>query len=188
MRRGIVPWVTIRRSPYRKAFFWRYRWVSRHCVGKDVLDIPCGMGWGTSRIRGARTLVGVDLSRDAIEEATRRYGHVARFQWGNMAALDFGESSFDVVSCLEGIEHVSKEVGDRFLAECRRVLRPGGLLLLSSPYCRTMTHSGNPYHIHEYQPDEIRIAVSSNFEIEDVAMRDVDIMTVLYLRCRVKNT
>jgi SAM-dependent methyltransferase len=184
LRRGIVPWLEIKRNPYRAAFFWRYKWVSDYCAGKDVLDVPCGMGWGTSQIRGAKSLVGLDLSEDAIREANFRYGALARFQCGDMARLAVPDSSVDVVACLEGIEHVPVEIGRCFLKESERTLRPGGLLLLSSPYCRTMEHSGNPFHIHEYQPKEIQALVSESFAIENVITQDVDIMKVLYIRCR----
>jgi 2-polyprenyl-3-methyl-5-hydroxy-6-metoxy-1,4-benzoquinol methylase len=184
LRRGIVPWIQIQRSPYRAAFFRRYKWVSEYCAGKDVLDVPCGMGWGTSQIRKAKSLVGVDLSEDAIREANRRYGTLAQFHCGDMARLDFPDSSFDVVVCLEGIEHVPVEVGRCFLKEGERTLRPGGLLLLSSPYCRTMEHSGNPFHIHEYQSNEIQALVSELFVIENIFTQDIDIMRVLYIRCR----
>ena len=96
LRRGIIPWIEVKRSPYRAAFFWRYKWVSDYSAGKDVLDVPCGMGWGTSQIRRAKSLVGLDLSEGAIQEANRRYGTLARFRCGDMTRLDFAESSFDV--------------------------------------------------------------------------------------------
>jgi SAM-dependent methyltransferase len=186
LRRGVIPWVKKQRNPYRAAFLWRYRWASQYCGGRDVLDVPCGMGWGTSLISGVRSLTGVDLCADAIAEAKRRYGHRAHFVVGDMSTLEFGDSSFDVVCCLEGIEHVPVEIGQRFLRESWRVIRADGLLLLSSPYSRTKPHSGNPFHIHEYQPDEIKGAVGKSFFVEDVITRDVGDLTVLYMRCRRK--
>ena len=101
-----------------------------------------------------------------------------------MGKLDLPAESVDVVSCLEGIEHVHVEVGRRFVAEAHRVLRMGGRLLISSPYCRTAVHSGNPFHIHEYQPDEINALINCHFKIENCERRDVDVMTVLYLTCK----
>ena len=184
LRKGILPWISKVRSPYRAAFMWRYNWVSAYCSNKDVIDVPCGMGWGTSLIRGTRSLRGYDLSPDAIDEAKSLYGKKAIFEVGDMAKLDLPDASVDVVSCLEGIEHVPVEVGQKFLAEAHRVLRPGGRLLISSPYCRTAAHSGNPYHIHEYQPEEIQLLIGSYFKIENCERRDVDVMTVLYLTCQ----
>jgi 2-polyprenyl-3-methyl-5-hydroxy-6-metoxy-1,4-benzoquinol methylase len=186
LRRGIIPSFRKHPNPYRAAFMWRYRWASQYCRGKDVLDVPCGMGWGTSLISGPRSLTGVDLNADAITEANGRYGRKAKFVVGDMGRLEFADASFDVICCLEGIEHVPVEVGHSFLRESSRVLRPEGTLLLSSPYCHTKPHSGNPFHIHEYQPDEIKGAVGKSFFVEDVITRDVDNLTVLYLRCRRK--
>jgi ubiquinone/menaquinone biosynthesis C-methylase UbiE len=186
LRFGFIPWVITERNPYKNAFLWRYRWVSQYCRHTTVLDIPCGMGWGTSLIQGAKKVVGVDISEVAVAEASRRYGKSATFKVGDMGKLDFEDRSFDVVSCLEGIEHVPVEIGKKFLDESERILRPGGILLLSSPFCRTKAHSGNPYHIHEYQPNEIKSIVSKLFSIEEIISRGVDIMTVLYMRCRVK--
>ena len=184
LRKGIIPWFSKLRSPYRAAFMWRYNWVSGYCSNKDVVDIPCGMGWGTSLIRGTRSIIGCDLSPDAVSEAKSRYGNKVRFEVGDMGKLDLPAESVDVVSCLEGIEHVPVEVGRRFVAEAHRVLRMGGRLLISSPYCRTAVHSGNPFHIHEYQPDEIHSLINGHFKIENCEWRDVDVMTVLYLTCK----
>lgn len=188
LRRGFIPWIKVEQSPYKAAFHWRYKWVSQYCNKKAVLDVPCGMGWGTSLIKGAKRITGVDISQEAVSEANHRYRNLATFKTGDMSSLAFEDESFDVISCLEGIEHVPVEIGEKFLKESERLLRPSGILLLSSPYCRTMAHSGNPYHIHEYQPDEIRAVVSGRFSIEETISRDVDVMTVLYMRCRVKKT
>jgi SAM-dependent methyltransferase len=182
------PWIRIQRSPFRAAFFWRYRWVSRYSQGMDVIDVPCGMGWGTSLIRGTRSLVGIDLDTAAIEEARHRYGKTARFLVGDMAKLPLPSRSADLISCLEGIEHVPVEIGERFLRETHRVLRSTGLLLISSPYRSDGRHSGNPYHIHEYQPEEIRELVGRWFHIEQYQSIDVSDMTVLYLTCRKRNS
>ena len=184
LRRGYIPWITRVRNPYREAFFWRYRWVSANANALDVLDVPCGMGWGTSLIQGARTIVGVDIDLPSVKEAAHRYGKYATFHQGDMGDLDFADGSFDLVSCLEGIEHVPMQTARRFLKEAARVLRPNGRLLLSSPYCRDGRHSGNQFHVHEYQTDELLEILSSNFLVEDIISREVDYLTVQYVRCR----
>jgi ubiquinone/menaquinone biosynthesis C-methylase UbiE len=184
---GLIPYWVRHKNPYREAFMWRYSWVSQYCANKDVLDVPCGMGWGTSLIRGARSLKGIDLNAEAIAEAQQRYGEHAEFGVGDMSRLQFTDSSYDVICCLEGIEHVPVDVAQQFLAEANRVLRPDGLMLISSPYCRTRAHSGNPYHIHEYRPEEIGAAVSRYFTVQETESRDVDILTVLYMKCRKRN-
>ncbi|MEZ4681894.1 MAG: class I SAM-dependent methyltransferase [Caldilineaceae bacterium] len=112
-------------------------------------------GLGTSLLTGCRSVTGVDISEDAIIEAQQRYGKGIRFIVGSMAQLEFDNNSFDIIACLEGIEHVSFDIAYQFLQESARVLRADGQLFISSPYCRTGEHSGNPYHLKEYQPDEL---------------------------------
>ncbi|HOU59621.1 MAG TPA: class I SAM-dependent methyltransferase [Kiritimatiellia bacterium] len=165
---GWLPWFSRRSNPYREALFWRYEWASQFCRGKRVLDIPCGMGWGTSLIKHAANVVGIDVSADAVNEARKRYGRHIRFEIGDMKLLKFPDASFDVVCCLEGIEHISPDAGREFLMESRRVMAPGGVLLLSSPYCKTKPHSGNPYHVHEYRPKEIQTVVEEHYLIDEI--------------------
>jgi ubiquinone/menaquinone biosynthesis C-methylase UbiE len=134
-------------------------------------------------IKGATRLVGVDVDSDSIDFASQRFGRTASFYVGSMEELDFPADSFDVVSCLEGIEHVPVPVADRFLSESYRLLGHGGELFLSSPHCTRREHSGNPYHIHEYQPDEIREKIARHFVIEEtIVQKLVDDVVVHYFR------
>ena len=180
--KGWFPWPKRTRNQYRRAMLWRYEWANQYARGKRVLEIPCGMGWGTSLIRSSRHLVGVDICPTAVAEARQRYGSRIHFQVGNMAHLEFHDASFDLVCCLEGIEHVSAEIGESFLKESWRVLAPGGTLMLTSPYCHTLQHSGNPYHLHEYLPEEICKRVQEKFEISEMFERSVDIMNIVFIR------
>ena len=180
LRYGFLPWIVVSSDPYRREFYWRYRWALTYCEGQDVLDVPCGMGWGTSLVKRTRLLIGLDVSVDAIREANRRYGRFAKFLAGDMGHLPFDANSFDVVLCLEGIEHVARSAGERFLCEASRVLRPGGKLLLSSPYPVSGKHSGNPYHLYEYPADEMRELLAENFLVRDELTRQVDSVLVTY--------
>ena len=144
----------------------------------DVLDIPSGMGWGTSLLKGCRNLVGLDISHESITEAQRRYGGKATFLVGNMNSLPFSDNAFDLISCLEGIEHVSGNVAKFFVSECSRVLRPRGLLIISSPHCTTGEHSGNPYHLKEYTPYELKTLIAPYFEIVLDEARSIDNLIV----------
>lgn len=90
--------------------------------GLDTLDLPAGNGHIVSELikRGHRA-VGGDIN-DAHE-------HFVRVDMESR--LPFEDASFDAVSCLEGIEHVLDEVA--LLREFLRILRPGGLLIISTP-------------------------------------------------------
>ncbi|MGD9200028.1 MAG: class I SAM-dependent methyltransferase [Chitinispirillia bacterium] len=172
--KGIIPWLIKVENPYRKALFWRYNFINKYCAEKDVLDIPCGMGWGTSLLKKCRTLIGVDISEEAINDAKQRYGNKASFQVGSMNQLNFSENSFDLISCLEGIEHVPIDVGTSLIAECHRVLRSEGILIISSPYCTTGEHSGNPFHVKEYKIDELTELLKPYFNVINIDSRKVD--------------
>ena len=126
---------------------------------------------------------GVDISVEAIETARSKYDEKAHFHVGSMAELDFPDDSFDVVACLEGIEHVEKTVAEKFLGETRRVLDERGVLIISSPHCNDSPHSGNPYHVHEYQPFEMRAMLCKYFRIDKELQRVVDNLTVTVFYC-----
>lgn len=98
----------------------------------DLLDVGCGDGDVTAEIRsltGAR-VTGVDVSEVAVESSKRR-GLEAYCVNVNDNALPFDDESFDVVYLAEVIEHLVRP--DHALREIRRVLRPGGHLIVSTP-------------------------------------------------------
>lgn len=169
-------------TPYSEAFYWRYNWAHKFCRNKKVLEVPCGMGWGTSLLKSAKKIDGVDISEQAINEAKKRYGNKKiDFSVGSMEQLNFIDNHFDTVVCLEGIEHVDKQIAKKFVTESHRVLKKEGLLLLSSPKHTTREHSGNPYHIYEYHLHEIIELLSGYFIVDSVVRRSVDDLNVYYL-------
>jgi hypothetical protein len=141
----------------------RYRWGAQIAAGKDVLDAGCGLGYGLEIIAagGAQSVTGVDLDPQAVAEATKRFGeHAAAIEQGDLRELPFEDASFDLAICFEAIEHV--EGAEKALAELRRVLRPDGVLIVSSPNPDAYV-GGNEFHVHEFRPAELVEAVGSLF-------------------------
>lgn len=140
----------------------RYRWAAGAVQGKEVLDAGCGVGYGAAMLAeaGAARIVGLDVSPEAIEDATVRAGSIGEFVLGDLERLPFKPRSFDVVVCFEAIEHVRRR--ELALDELRRVLRPGGVLIVSSPN-RDVYLPGNPHHVHEYTPSELHAALTKRF-------------------------
>jgi SAM-dependent methyltransferase len=137
----------------------RYWWATPWVTGREVLDAGCGVGYGTRLLaeHDPARLVGVDISAEALSHAPADSAELVE---ADLRDLPFPADSFDVVVCFEVIEHV--EGHDRVLDELRRVLRPGGTLLISSPN-RDVYAPGNPYHVHEFLPDELRGALEQRF-------------------------
>ncbi len=91
-----------------------------------VLEIGCGTGWLTAGLATLGTLVGIDLSNDAIEEARRR-GSSASFLAGDIVKMDF-PGRFDMVITVDTMAHVPDHAA--FIGKVSSVLEPGGIFLL----------------------------------------------------------
>lgn len=131
-----------------------YRWAQEVVRGKVVLDAGCGDGYGTHLLAQTATrALGVDRSTGTIAVATERYrqGNLAYRACPLERLADLGEE-FDVVCNFQVLEHL---VDPRpFLEQVRRVLRPGGCLVITTPN-KANSFVENPYHVHEYFADEL---------------------------------
>lgn len=148
--------------------FWehvhRYRFAARWVRGKAVLDIACGEGYGAASLResGAASVVGVDIAESVCEHARRRYG--LQCIVGNAEAIPLPAQSCDIVVSFETIEHVPNPA--LFLDETRRVLRPGGILILSSPNRPVYAETGppNPFHCSEMTEEDFTKLLSEKYQ------------------------
>jgi ubiquinone/menaquinone biosynthesis C-methylase UbiE len=136
----------------------RYAWAAQLVPGRRVLDAGCGLGYGTALLAnaGASTVTGVDVAAAVVEVARGRVPAGVELVEGDVHELPFPDGSFDAVVCFEVIEHV--EDSARVIGELARVLAPGGVLLVSSPN-RDVYVPGNPHHVHEFTPEELRAAL-----------------------------
>lgn len=152
-----------------------YRFAARLVAGASVLDAGCGEGYGADLLAGsAREITGIDLEEPVLARAGARYPQV-RFVRGDLEAMPF-ERRFEAVVTLQVIEHLPHPAA--FLAECRRVLRPGGLLIVATPNRLTFSPDGvvrNPFHTIEFAPDDLRSAMGRHFE-------DIELMGVFHAR------
>ncbi|MFF5992253.1 class I SAM-dependent methyltransferase [Prauserella flavalba] len=146
-----------------------YRALLPYCTDATVLEAGCGEGYGAALIaRHARRVLALDYDEQAIAHVGRRYPGVGPVR-GNLAFLPVGTATVDVVANFQVIEHLWDQNG--FLAECLRVLRPGGRLLVTTPNRLTFTPGSdtplNPYHTRELAPSELDGLLRANgFEVE----------------------
>ncbi|HED64782.1 MAG TPA: methyltransferase domain-containing protein [Planctomycetes bacterium] len=133
-----------------------------------VLDIACGNGFGTRLLaeRGFDVLGG-DLDPGVIEMAENGLGANSRAEYAvlDATALDLEGERFDAVVTMETIEHVDAR---SMLREAFRVLRPGGVLVLSTPQNALGEVPINPEHLREYSLEEIEELVGEHFEVREV--------------------
>src|SRR5690606_6296589 len=132
----------------RHEHFHRYLFAAEYCGGRAVLDVACGEGYGCAMLaQVAESVVGVDIDAATIRYAREQYAtDRLRFEPGDATDLPLPTASVDVVTSFETIEHFSNHEG--FLAEVVRVLRPGGLLIISSP--NRPIYSERPQHYNEF--------------------------------------
>lgn len=144
----------------------RYAWAARLVAGLDVLDCACGEGYGSRLLAAsARRVDGVDIDPAAVEHAQRRYGSDRLdFHAASALALPFDDARFDAVVSFETLEHLAEH--DELLTEFRRVLKPGGVLLLSSPDRKTYsddTGFDNEFHVRELYRNELDDLLGRHF-------------------------
>jgi SAM-dependent methyltransferase len=147
--------------------FWehvyRYRFALQFAAGRRVLDIACGMGYGAAAMlrAGAKSVTGVDIDPDICAYVTRCHG--ISTQAGSAEKIPLSDASVDVVVSFETIEHVREPAV--FLWECRRVLVPNGVIVISTPnrdVCRRITPH-NPFHCSELGAAELAALLETSF-------------------------
>ena len=149
-----------------------YQRLAGRCTGRDVLEAGFGEGYGADLLAGvARQVIGVDYDDSAVAHVRARYPRVEVRQ-GNLADLPLPDASVDVVVNFQVIEHLWDQ--SQFVAECRRVLRPGGVLLMSTPNRITFTPDSdtpiNPFHTRELNAAELtELLVDGGFTMESMS-------------------
>lgn len=100
--------------------------------GQRVLDLGCGPGDGASRLNAlGATAIGLDYSDGMLETARKDSNNAGRLTRGDAGRLPFKDGAFDKIVCTNSFHHYPDHVGS--LREMRRVLKPGGLLVLVDP-------------------------------------------------------
>lgn len=154
----------------------RYAIAMQYCTGKEVVDIACGEGYGSSLLsQTAARVTGVDLDSAAVAHAARKYQRVnLDFRQGSCEAIPLPKAAVDVVLSFETIEHHDKHT--EMLQEIRRVLRPGGLVIISTPdrvnYSEKPGYK-NPFHIKELDRREFLDLLMRSFPHVSLALQRI---------------
>lgn len=170
-------------------------WVLKLCAEQappkaEILDVGCGGGFLANELAQADYQVtGVDLSEPSLEQArTLDLTKSVRYLKADAYALPFSTASFDVVTCLDFLEHVSKP--EQVIKEISRVLRPGGLLVYHTFNRNPLSYliaikgvewfiKGTPKDLHVYslfiKPSELKSFMDSEglTQMEERGLRPV---------------
>ncbi len=151
----------------RYEHYHRYALAARWCADARTLDAACGEGYGAALLaQSAASVEAVDISEQAITHARQRYGQLDNvgFHLADCTNLPFADHEFDRVVSFETLEHLTAH--DELLAEFRRVLKPDGCLILSSPDKATYSDGhniDNEYHVKELYREELEVLIGRHF-------------------------
>jgi SAM-dependent methyltransferase len=146
-----------------------YQRLMDRCAGRDVLEAGSGEGYGADLIANvARQVIGLDYDDSAVAHVRARYPRVD-MRHGNLAQLPLDDGAVDVVVNFQVIEHLWDQ--GQFVDECARVLRPSGVLLMSTPNRITFSPGRdtpiNPFHTRELNAAELtELLTGSGFRVE----------------------
>jgi len=146
----------------------RYAFALPLARGKRVLDAACGEGYGSAMLATvAGSVIGLDISEQAIAHAGARYGQSSALSFGcaDVAALDaYADGSFDVIVSFETLEHLQAQ--EAMLDGFARLLAVGGVLLVSTPDRRNYSDIPgfrNEHHVRELYRHEFEALLTARF-------------------------
>lgn len=132
----------------------RYRFARDYCCGKDVLEVACGSGQGLGTLaESARKVVGGDYMENLLRRAQSHYGSRMPLLRLDAQTLPFRRETFDVVILYEAIYYLEEPA--RFVSECKRILRPGGVVLICQPNKSLPDFHPSPHSFRYFTPPEL---------------------------------
>lgn len=162
---------------------YRYCFARRYCRNKVVLDAGCGTGYGTYELsKSARKVIGIDISKEAIDFCKNNYAQPnIEFLEMDIRNMKFEEDFFDCMVSFETLEHIEEQ--EKFLEEVKRVLKPGGLFIISTPdresyHKRFAGGNHNRFHKKDFSRAEFECLLKKYLNIErlygQVVIRQAD--------------
>jgi SAM-dependent methyltransferase len=155
----------------------RYAFAARFAAGRTALDLGSGSGYGAAELsRAARFVCGLDVSLEAMAYARDRFPlENLRFLAASAAAVPLRDSTFDLITAFEVIEHLDD--WPSLIREAHRLLTEDGIFLVSTPNALVYTESrgtqgANPFHVHEFEAAEFETELRRSFPHVEVLLQN----------------
>ena len=163
----------------------RYVFAKQFVDGIVVLDAACGEGYGSNILsEKAKYVYGIDISHTAVENAKQKYNKEnLEYKENSIAEISVESNSIDMVVSFETIEHVESEIQEKFLSEVKRLLKPNGKLLISTPnkaIYSDLFHYSNEFHVKEFYYEEFVTFLKKYFKNVVVLHQSNAVMSVIY--------
>jgi ubiquinone/menaquinone biosynthesis C-methylase UbiE/allophanate hydrolase subunit 1 len=141
-------------------------------ANKCVLDVACGTGYGTNLLsKVAANVNGIDISNDSISYAKKKYrSKKLQYSQGDVCQLPFEDASFDVITSFETIEHIDQYQQDLAMKEFQRLLKPEGILIISTPNLDSDLYKDveNEFHVKEFHFAEFKEFIGVYFSHSEI--------------------
>lgn len=133
----------------------RYYWAGKYCSGKDVVEVACGTGQGLGYLSGiTKSFEGGDYSDAILSIARRHYGERIALRQFDAQDMPFEDKSKDVIILFEAIYYIPDV--EKFVSECKRILRPGGKVLIATANKDLYDFNPSPHSYRYYGVVELR--------------------------------
>lgn len=166
-------------------FHWhRYMLATDFLKGKKVIDMACGEGYGSHYLsRFAKKIVALDLDENAIINARNKYSSDnLSYEVGSVLDVPHPDASFDLVVSFETIEHLHEQDQKKYLSEIKRLLKPEGLLLVSTPdrHRTDRFTEKNAYHLKELYREEFIDLLGNYFSNINIYYQEINIASIIW--------
>lgn len=138
-----------------------------------ILDAGCGDArfLGLLQDRGYTNLYGIDYSERAIAFARLILPKV-QFEIADLSRMPYADNSMDVIFCIETVEHLKPETISGIIAEFKRVLKPGGMLVITVPSLKNGIPSPDSKHYQHFSAESLSAYIAPHLRVERVEGQD----------------
>ncbi len=152
----------------------RYYWAGIHCAGKNVLEVACGTGQGLGYLsKLAKSVNAGDYSAEILKLAKAHYGDRIPLKQFDAQNLPYLNQSIDVIILFEAIYYIPS--AEKFVSECRRVLRKGGKVLIATANKDLYDFNPSPHSYKYYGVVELNeLFAKQGFSLECFGGTPVD--------------